>query len=367
VPSGILREDVTAVLGNGTVIDPAALVDELDRLEEANALNGELVVADNAHVVFPHHQRLDAAHEEGEDAIGTTKRGIGPTYASKMSRFNARLGDLVRSGPDGEVIERALRGLERRCKAEGVEAPSREEVREWYEGWRDRLAPHVGDASGRLLDAIEGDEEVVLEGAQGTLLDVDHGTYPFVTSSNPTSGGACVGTGVPPTAVDEVVGIAKAYVSRVGEGPFPSELDGEAADHLVEVGNEYGTTTGRRRRVGWLDLVALRRAARINGFTAIALTNVDVLEGLDQVEVCTAYRLDGEKRTRAPASAYRLGDAEPVTEPVEGSFEGAGEADTYRQLPEGARNLVERVEGATGVDVTIVSNGPDRRDTIDRT
>lgn len=367
VPSGILRDDVTAVLGNGTVIDPTALVEELDRLAEADALNGDLVVADNAHVVFPHHQRLDAAHEEGEDAIGTTQRGIGPTYASKMSRVNARLGDLVRDGPEGESGERALRGLERRCKAEGVEAPSREEVREWFEGWRDRLAPHVGDATGRMLEAVDGDEDVVLEGAQGTLLDIDHGSYPFVTSSSTTAGGASTGTGVPPTAIDEVVGIAKAYVSRVGDGPFPSELDDEVADHLVEVGNEYGTTTGRRRRVGWLDLVALRRAARVNGFTSIALTNVDVLEGLGEVEVCTAYELDGERRTTPPVSAARLARAEPVLETVEGTFEAAGDADTFGELPEGAVNLVERVEQATGVPVDIVSNGPDRRDTIDRT
>jgi len=366
VPSGILREDVTAVLGNGTVIDPVALVEEIEGLQADDALNGELVVADNAHVVFPHHRELDAAHEEGEDAIGTTKRGIGPTYASKMSRFNARIGDLVRSGPDGGTMERALRGLERRCKAEGVEAPSRDEIREWFDRWRDTLAPHIDNASARLLDAAEGDQTLVLEGAQGSLLDIDHGTYPFVTSSSTTAGGAATGTGLPPTAIDEVVGIAKAYVSRVGDGPFPTELDDEVADHLVEVGDEYGTTTGRRRRVGWLDLVSLRWTARVNGFTSLALTNVDVLEGLDEVKVCTAYELDGERRTRPPPSASPLAEAQPVLEAIEGTFADAGEADAFRQLPPGAQNLVERVEEAIDVPVDIVSNGPHRRDTIDR-
>ncbi len=366
LPSGILREGVTAIIGNGLVVDPVGLVEELEGLEDADSLRGELVLAENAHVVFPHHKELDASREEGEDAIGTTKRGIGPAYASKMSRFSARLGDLVREGPGGPTMARALRGLERRCKSEGVQAPTRDEAREWLEGWRDKLAPRVGNATARLLDAVEADERVVLEGAQGALLDIDHGTYPFVTSSSTTAGGASTGTGLPPTAIDDIVGIAKAYVSRVGDGPFPTELENGVADHLAEVGDEYGTTTGRRRRVGWLDLVALRWTSRINGFTQIALTKVDVLEGLEEVEVCTAYELDGQSRTRPPLSASRLAQAEPVYETVEGSFAGAGTADTYGDLPEGAVNLVERVETATETPVTIVSNGPDRRDTIQR-
>ncbi len=366
LPSGVLRTGVTAVLGNGVVVDPEALVEEIETLEAADAMRGDLVVSANAHVVFPHHRRLDAASEEGEQAIGTTKRGIGPTYASKMARFNARIGDLVDPDTYDETLQRALDGLEQWCQAAGVEAPSRKETEAWVEGWRDTVSPYVGNATQRLLRAVEGDEEVLLEGAQGTLLDIDHGTYPFVTSSSPSTGGAATGTGLPPTAIDRVWGITKAYTTRVGAGPFPTELDGEAADHLAEKGQEFGTTTGRRRRVGWLDLVALRWAARINGFTDLALVKVDVLEGLDEVKVCTSYEHDGEVLRTPPVSAHQLDEVTPRYETVQGSFEGAAEARRFSELPEGAVNLVEGVEDTTGAHVSIVSVGPERSATIRR-
>jgi adenylosuccinate synthase len=360
VPSGVLRPGVTGVLGNGTVVDPEALADEVDRLADAGALRGELLVGRNAHVVFPHQRELDAASEEGDDAIGTTKRGIGPTYASKASRFGARLGTLVDPDTRADALDRALAGLERWCRAHEVDAPDRKQVEAWVEGWRDRVAPHVGNATQRLLDAVDEGQRVLLEGAQGTLLDLDHGNYPYVTSSNPTSGGAAVGTGLPPTAIDEVLGIAKAYTTRVGKGPFPTELEGPAGDHLAEKGDEFGTTTGRRRRVGWLDLVALRWAARINGFTQLALIKLDVLEGLEEVKVCTAYELDGELERTMPRSTHDLARATPRYETVQGSFEGAEAARELDELPAGARALVEGVEDATGCPVRYVSNGPER-------
>ncbi len=366
LPSGVLRAGVTAVLGNGVVVDPDALVDELDRLAEKDALKGNVVISENAHVVFDHQRLLDAANEEGDEGIGTTKRGIGPTYASKASRFSARIGDLLHPETRQATLERALTGLETWCQAADVEPPSRKDLEARVEAWGQRLRPYVANATRHLMDALDDDQRVLLEGAQGTLLDIDHGTYPFVTSSNTTAGGAATGTGLPPTEIDDVWGIAKAYVTRVGDGPFPTEIDGDAADHLVEVGDEYGTTTGRRRRVGWLDLVALRWASRVNGFTDLALIKLDVLEGLDEVQVCTSYERDGQVLRSFPTSAHALEEVQPRYETVPGSFEGASQARAFPDLPEGVHHLVEGVEDEVGCPVSIVSVGPEREATIER-
>jgi len=366
LPSGVLREDVTAVLGNGMVVDPNGLVEELDGLEAADALRGELVVSENAHVVFPTHKELDAAHEDGDDAIGTTKQGIGPAYSSKASRFGARLGELVDESSRSDVLDRVHEVLAERCEAAGIDQPDRKQLEAWVTDWVDRVEPHVADATRVLHDAVDDGRALLLEGAQGTLLDLDHGNYPYVTSSNPTAGAASTGTGLPPTAIDSVIGVAKAYTTRVGSGPVPTELHDEIADHLADKGDEYGTTTGRRRRVGWLDLPALAFADRINGFTHLALTKVDVLEGLDEVKVCTAYEVDGERTGRMPRSTPRLARAEPIYETIDGTFEGAEAADTHDELPAGAVELVDRVEDALGTPVALVSNGPERDAVIDR-
>ncbi len=364
LPSGVLRSGVTAVLGNGVVIDPDALIEEITTLREKDALRGEVLISPNAHVVLEHHRLLDAAKEETGAGIGTTKRGIGPTYASKASRFNARIGDLLDEASREATLNRALEGLKAWCKAAGVKVPDAKGVKARVGEWADTLGPYVGNATERLLDAVDEGENVILEGAQGTLLDIDHGTYPFVTSSNTTAGGASTGTGLPPASIDRVWGIAKAYVTRVGDGPFPTEIEGEAADHLVEVGNEYGTTTGRRRRVGWLDLVGLRWAARVNGFTDLALIKGDVLEGLEEVKVCTAYEVDGEIKRVPPVSAYALERVEPRFETVAGSFEGASQATSFEELPSGVHQLVEGIEDEAKCPVSIVSMGPERSATI---
>ncbi len=366
LPSGILRDGVTAVLGNGVVLDPVALLEEIDQLETADAMAGDLLVSHQAHVVLPHQQALDAAREKGQGGIGTTKKGIGPTYASKASRFSARIGDLVDPDRAQATLERALDGLEPWCEAAGIEAPDRKEAEAWLASFQDRLAPYVGDAAAFLADAVADDRTVILEGAQGALLDIDHGTYPFVTSSSTCAGGACTGTGLPPSAIGEVWGVCKAYTTRVGAGPFPTEVEGPAGDHLTEKGNEFGTTTGRRRRVGWLDLPALRYSARINGFTGLALTKIDVLEGLDEIMVCTAYEIDGETYEVPPSDLGGMAEATPVLEPVEGSFDGCEAARSEDELPDGALALIHLAEEAAGCPVRVVSVGPEREAAIRR-
>lgn len=369
LPSGVVRPDVVNVIGNGAVVNPGVLLEELDELREAGS-DPDLRVSDRAHVILPYHQALDGAEEEArDDEIGTTGRGIGPTYADKMARSGLRMGDLLDEGQLRDRLADALPEKRRRLEALGRDPDlDLDELVARFREHGKRLASHVEDTTVLLGDAVDAGEDVLLEGAQGTFLDIDHGSYPYVTSSNTTAGGAATGTGLPPHAVDEVLGVVKAYTTRVGGGPLPTELDPDEdpGKHLVEVGDEFGTTTGRRRRVGWLDLPALRRAARINGFTGVAVTKVDVLEGLDPVRVCTAYDVDGERVEELPSRTEDLARAEPVYEDLPG-FEATlatDDPETIEDLTDGARAVVERAAEAAGCPASIVSYGPGRDEAV---
>jgi adenylosuccinate synthase len=369
IPSGILHAGIRCVLGNGMVISPPAFFEELDGLAAAGVEVGDrLVVSDRAHVLLPHYAELDRRREEslGDDRIGTTSRGIGPAYELKAARCGLRMADLLAS----DLPMRLERQAERLAAELGhLGAGDRDE---WLaglstvRGWAERLAPFVADTTG-LLAAWRGDGmSILFEGAQGTLLDLDHGSYPYVTSSSSTAGGAAVGSGVPPTHLDGVLGVLKAYTTRVGEGPFPTELHDEAGAYLRERGNEFGTTTGRPRRCGWLDLVAARYACEVNGVDTIALTKLDVLDGFDEIKLCVAYRVDGEEIRRFPADAAKLARAEPVLESVPGWTDETAGVLEHDALPAVARDYVARIEAETGAPVSLISTGPRREETIVR-
>jgi adenylosuccinate synthase len=367
IPSGILHPGLACYLGNGMVLSPRAFRDELSKLEASGVqAGGRLFVSDRAQVVGPIHGVLDAAREgaAGDDKIGTTARGIGPAYESKVSRFGLRVTDL-----GAENMEARVRQAVARARGEltqlGIEDELDEDaIVEEYRTYAAVLAPFVCDVSKELNDAIDRGESVLFEGAQGALLDVDHGTYPFVTSSNSTSGGACTGTGVPPTRIDGVLGILKAYSTRVGEGPFPTELDDAFGERLREQGGEFGTTTGRPRRCGWMDLVVARYAKRVNGIGSIALTKLDVLDGLDEIKVCTAYRIDGEEVLDLPADASRFERVEPIYERLPGWSASSVGARSFSDLPPNAQAYVRYLEDQLGVGLDLISTGPRREETI---
>jgi adenylosuccinate synthase len=386
LPSGSVHERVKNVIGNGLVVDPAVLLKELKDLQ-ARGVKPNLAVSDRAAVILPIHKLLDGAAEDAGAGIGTTRRGIGPAYVDKVGRSGIRMGDLLDAGalrsrlaallPEKLVLLKARGG---RVPGHDLDAllrdptPYVDEVAKEYAGHGEALAGRVVDTVALLHESLEGNERIVLEGAQGTFLDVDHGTYPYVTSSNTTSGGACTGTGIPPTVIDSVYGIVKAYTTRVGGGPFVTELDHThgPGKHLTEVGHEFGTTTGRRRRCGWLDLVLLRRAVQVNGMTSIALTKLDVLGGLPEVKVCVAYDVDGKETPRLPARTDDLARAKPVYESYEGfdPLPKAVVAKAAREglsaLPTAARRYVEAIEDALDVPIEIVGLGPGREQTVDR-
>ena len=386
LPSGVIHEHVKNVVGNGLVVDPGALLEEL-RGVQARGLRPKLFVSDRASVILPIHKLLDGASEDAGAGIGTTRRGIGPAYVDKIGRGGLRVGDLLDPATLRARLEALLPEKLHLLRYRGGSVPGHdlshlvvdprryvEEVAKEYAGHGEALRPHVTDTVALLHESLDANETIVLEGAQGTFLDVDHGTYPYVTSSNTTAGGACTGTGVPPTVVDSVFGIVKAYTTRVGGGPFVTELPHEegVGKHLTEVGREFGTVTGRRRRTGWLDLVLLKRAVQVNGMTSIALTKLDVLGGLDELRVCVAYDVDGSETTRLPADAARLATAKPVYETMPG-FEPLTKAvvtkaarEGLAALPHAARRYVEAVEDALDVPVEIVGLGPGRDQTIDR-
>ena len=386
LPSGCVHDRVRNVIGNGLVVDPAVLLDELKQLR-ARGLDPQLFVSDRATVILPIHRLLDGASEDAGAGIGTTRRGIGPAYADKAARTSVRVADLLDPQRLRERLRASMPEKLAVLKARGGRVPGHdldallrdpapyvEEIAKEYEGHGEAVRPHVTDTVALLHEALERNETIVLEGAQGTFLDVDHGTFPYVTSSSTTAGGACTGTGVPPTVVDGVYGIVKAYTTRVGGGPFVTELAYESPEgkHMTDVGHEFGTTTGRRRRVGWLDLVLLRRSVQVNGMTGIALTKLDVLGGLPELKVCTAYEIDGQQTTRFPSHAGDLARAKPVYETHEG-FEALGKAvvskaarEGLAALPTAARRYVELVEDALDVPVEIVGLGPGREQTVDR-
>jgi adenylosuccinate synthase len=368
VPAGIIREGVAAVLGNGMVINPPALVEELDRIASNGIAIDNLFISDKAHVVMPYHLMLDGLEERlrGKGSLGTTKKGIGPAYADKYARRGLRMRDLVEPERFRSKLEATLAYVNRLLLDIFGEKPfSADEIMADYRPAIDRIAPWVTDTSLVINKSLARGESILLEGAQATMLDIDFGTYPFVTSSSPTSGGACQGAGMSPVHVKEVIGVVKAYTSRVGTGPFPTELHDEIGDFIVETGHEYGTTTGRRRRPGWLDAVGLRYAARINGFTGVALTRVDVLSGLDEVSICTGYRLpDGSITEHYPADTEVLAAVEPVYETHAGWDGDINSARAWDELPANLQRYCERVAELLGVGLDLVSVGAERSDLV---
>ncbi len=361
IPSGILRERTICVLGQGTVIDPIVLHDEIEALKRRGIpTEGRIWVSDRAHIVLPHHQTVDAI-KDARTGIGTTKRGIGPAYQDKVSRVGIRGADLVDTASLPDKVSDNRDGWH--AFLEGHE-PDRDTEGAFYRA-AEHIAPRVTDV-GRLVSAALYEEQSVLaEGAQGTLLDIDSGTYPYVTSSNATAGGACAGLGIGPTAIGRVLGITKAYTTRVGGGPFPTELGGTAGDSLREAGGEYGATTGRPRRCGWLDIPALRYAVQVNGLTSLAITKLDVLSTLDQIPICIAYRLGNERLERLPSSD--LDDVVPEYVDMPGWLEDIQGCRSRGELPSAARKYIERVEELVGCPIDIVSLGADREQSFGNT
>ena len=365
VPSGILYSHITPVIGNGVVVDPAVLLAELDMLAEKGVDTSRLVVSGNAHLIMPYHQELDRVTERylGKNSLGTTKRGIGPAYADKAARVGLRVQDLLDPKIFRQKLEVALKEKNAVLAKVYNRLPlSAADIAECYLGeYAGRLAPMMGDSVGVVHDALSADRHVLLEGAQATFLDLDHGTYPFVTSSNPVAGGACTGTGLGPRHIDRVIGIAKAYVTRVGAGPFPTELDGDTGDLLVERGNEYGTNTGRRRRCGWFDAVMARQAVRLNSLSEVALTKLDVLDTFEVVKVCVAYESDGHRYLHPPYHQSVLHQVRPVYEELAGWRTDLTGATSLSDLPAEARRYVAFLAEQIGVPVRLVGVGPGRR------
>jgi len=369
IPSGILYPETLCVIGNSVVVDIETLLKEIDGLNKRDVPTGSLRISDRAHVIMPYHRKLDELQEEGKGAnkIGTTKRGIGPAYVDKASRVGIRMVDLL----DREVFERKLdANLQEKnvlfTKVYGVDGFSKEDIIAQFKPYIERIKPYIADTSVIVNQAVDKGENVLFEGAQGTLLDLDHGTYPFVTSSHPIAGGACIGAGIGPTKINKVFGVAKAYTTRVGEGPFPTELNDATGEQIRKEGFEFGTTTGRPRRCGWFDAVIVRFSVRMSGLTGIALTKLDVLDKLDQILICRGYEYQGKVVEDFPASLQVLSECKPIYEVMEGWKEDTTQSKTYDQLPEKARKYIERIEELAGVKVSIVAVGPKRDQTIVR-
>ncbi len=367
IPSGILQPGVKNVIGDGVVVNPRAFVDEIKMLEKRRIkVRGRLFLSLSAHVILPYHVYLDTLREEGGRGIGTTKKGIGPCYEDKVARIGIRVADYL----DADAFRKLVRKNLKVRAAELAKVKSlkkiEEEVFDGYEARRKFLAEFAAD-TGLLLDAARRKgSRILLESAQGSMLDLDHGTYPFVTSSNPVSGGACVGAGIGPTAITAVNGVTKAYTTRVGLGPFPTEIEGHVAHYIREVGHEYGTTTGRPRRIGWLDIPQLKAAIRMNGLTSFTMTKLDTLTGVHPIKVCVAYRLDGKRVAEFPVSRRAQLEAEPVYESFPGFSGDLKGVRKFGKLPLGARSYVLAVEKLLGVPIAIVSVGQDREQTIVR-
>jgi adenylosuccinate synthase len=370
VPSGILYDHITPVIGNGVVVDPRVLIEEMDTLESKGVDCSSLKVSGNAHLIMPYHGQLDALHERhlGEGKLGTTKRGIGPAYADKAMRVGLRVQDLqdakifrkkldVVLGHTNQVLTKVFNRLP-------VDADEIAGV--YLDECAPRVLPHIADAIALVHDALDTGQGVLLEGAQATFLDLDHGTYPFVTSSNPVAGGACIGAGVGPRDIGRIIGIAKAYVTRVGSGPFPTELTDEIGDHLVTVGHEFGTNTGRRRRPGWFDAVMMRQAVRVNSLSEIALTKLDILDGLDSVKVCVAYDVDGVRHEQLPYHQSVLHAARPIYEELPGWGSDISAITNAAALPAQAAEYIAFLEDQIGVPIRLVGVGPGRDQFLDR-
>ncbi len=367
IPSGILHEGIKCVIGNGVVIDPGCLIEEMDGLIQRGVkINNNLLISEDAHIIMPYHMALESANEalRGSKKIGTTGRGIGPAYVDKMARCGIRAGDLLAPALFKEKLEGNIKAANKLLQAlYGEKGFDTEEVYKRYMAYAERLKKHIGNASKMINEAIAGGENVLVEGAQGTLLDIDHGTYPYVTSSSASAGGACTGLGIGPTRINRVLGVVKAYCTRVGSGPFPTEIAGRLGEEIREKGGEYGATTGRPRRCGWLDMVALRHSAAVNGLTGIAITKLDILDGLDKVLVCTAYKMRGEIIKDFPPDAVMLEKCEPVYEEMDGWKESTAGIKEFEKLPANARNYIKWIEGTLGVRVDMISTGQ-RRDEL---
>ncbi|RAM50591.1 MAG: adenylosuccinate synthase [Hapalosiphonaceae cyanobacterium JJU2] len=367
IPSGILYPDTECIIGSGTVIDPQVLIAELDQIEELGISTSNLLIAETAHVTMPYHRLIDQASEErrGNHKIGTTGRGIGPTYADKSERTGIRMLDLMDSQGLSEQLEWTINYknliLEKLYNLPPLEP---QKVIDEYLGYAERLRPYVVDASLKIYDAIQRRRNILFEGAQGTLLDLDHGTYPYVTSSNPVAGGACVGTGLGPTMIDRVIGVAKAYTTRVGEGPFPTELDGELGELLCSRGAEFGTTTGRKRRCGWFDAVIGRYAVRINGLDCLAITKLDVLDELEEIKVCVAYEIDKERCEHFPTSARKFTQCRPIYKTLPGWQQSTSNCRSLDDLPRQALDYLKFLAELMEVPIAIVSLGASRDQTI---
>jgi len=368
IPSGILHPGKKCIIGNGVVIDPAALLEEMDGLVARGLpLDGNLLISGNAHVIMPYHKALDGANEarKGGSKIGTTGRGIGPCYSEKMARTGIRMSDLTDPERLREKVNHNVSEMNHLLKAvfdaEGFEA---DKVYEEYNAYGKRLAPYVADASLYIAKAAEGGRNILLEGAQGTMLDIDHGSYPFVTSSNSTAGGACTGTGIGPTKVDGVLGVVKAYTTRVGAGPFPTELTDKVGDLLQSKGKEFGATTGRRRRCGWFDAVVVRYAARLNGLTGLCLTKLDVLDECEKILICNGYRYKGGIIKDMPNELDVFSQCEPIYEEMPGWMSPTVGKTKLEELPRAAQDYIKRLEGDIGVPFAMISTGPARDETI---
>ncbi len=367
LPSGILSPNVIPVIGNGVVIDPAVLLEEIEGLNERGIDTSKLVISSNAHLITPYHRTIDKVSERflGKAKIGTTGRGIGPAYADKISRIGIRVQDLFDESILQKKLESALKDKNQvLTKVFNRKDMQVSEILEEYLGFAEILRPYIADTALLLNQALEDGKTVLLEGSQGTLLDVDHGTYPFVTSSNPTAGGACTGSGIGPTKIERVIGIVKAYTTRVGSGPFPTELENEDGEKLRTIGHEYGTTTGRNRRCGWYDAPIARFAVRINGLTDFFLTKLDVLTGWERIPVCVAYEINGKRVEEIPSSQTDFHHAVPIYEYLPGWNEDISKARSLSDLPINAQKYVAYLEEISGAPMSAIGVGPGRDETI---
>jgi adenylosuccinate synthase len=364
VPSGILYDHVIPVIANGVVVDLPTLFKEVDTLEARGISCAELKVSSRAHLIFPWHQAHDAIAEamRGDDKIGTTLKGIGPAYADKARRVGLRVGDVLDPARFSTLVRERAVAENMLIEQAGGDPLDVDDIVAMFDDLGARVAPFVTDTVSLLHAALERDAHLLLEGAQATFLDLDHGTYPYVTSSNPTAGGACVGTGIGPRDIDRIVGITKAYTTRVGAGPFPTELLDDDGERLIDIGKEYGTVTGRRRRAGWLDCVMLRQAVRLNSLSELALTKLDILDGFDTIKICTGYRLDGVLLDHYPDRSDLLGDVEPVYVTLDGWGSVLSDTREPGQLPDAAKRFIEVVEREVGIPVRVVGVGAERDD-----
>ncbi len=368
IPSGILRPGVKAVIGNGLVLDPAALLAEIDALESSGVdVRGQLAISNRAHVIFPFHRMVEKISESRKDrvAIGTTSRGIGPCYEDKIARRGIRLADLIENNGFSPLYDAMAEDKQTLSCAFHVQEPfDFAAIKEEYRRFADRLRPMVRDTAALLNRAIAAGQRVLFEGAQGTMLDVDHGSYPFVTSSSATAGGVSTGTGVPPTSIDGVIGVSKAYITRVGAGPFPSEALDAFGDELRKAGNEYGSVTGRPRRCGWFDVPLLKYTSMLNGFASLAVTKLDVLDQMEEIPVSMSYRIGGQEISEIPATSEGMSALEPVYQKRPGWCTSTEGVTRYEELPQRARDYLEFLEASVGVEIGCISTGPERHQTI---